>query len=123
MMPPLEAQGSTSSNVTTFLDSYDIGKIPGIGFKLAQKLREHYLQRPAAIDEGLVYGGTKEAVTVEAFRTHPGVSAESLEKLLAGPGFAHGIGHKIWSLVSTAFFRSIGSCAVVTTPSNELVYT
>lgn len=103
MMPPLDAN---PSNVTTFLDSHDVGKIPGIGFKLAQKLREHYLQRPAAIDEGLVYGGTKEAVTVAEFRRHPGVSAESLEQLLAGPGFAHGIGRKIWSLVSTVARRS-----------------
>lgn len=106
-MPPLISRDGRPSNVTTFLDSHDIGKIPGIGFKISQKLRDHYLQRPAAIDEGLVYGGTKDIVTIAAFRAQPNINAVTLEKLLAGPGFAHGIGHKVWSLVSTVLPRFV----------------
>jgi DNA polymerase iota len=83
----------------TFIGDHEIGKVPGIGFKLAQKLREFILNRPAEIDTGLVYGGTKENVTVEVVRQCPEVNPEMLEKLLAGPGSQHGIGQKIWSLL------------------------
>ncbi|CAK1356254.1 unnamed protein product [Cercospora beticola] len=99
LMPPYLTQDGESGNVTTFIDNHDIGKIPGIGFKLSQKLREFCLQRPAAIDEGLVYGETKERVTVADVRKHPDVSPEMLEKLLSGPGSAHGIGQKIYDLL------------------------
>ncbi|PPJ56332.1 hypothetical protein CBER1_00687 [Cercospora berteroae] len=99
LMPPYWIQDSETGNVTTFIDNHDIGKIPGIGFKLSQKLREFCLQRPAAIDEGLVYGGTKERVTVADIRKRPDTNPEMLEKLLAGPGSAHGIGQKIFDLL------------------------
>jgi DNA polymerase iota len=82
-----------------FIGNHEIGKVPGIGFKLAQKLREFILNRPAEIDTGLVYGGTKENVTVELVRQCPEVNPEMLEKLLAGPGSQHGIGQKIWCLL------------------------
>jgi len=32
-------EGKTESNVTQFIDSHEIGKIPGIGFKMAQRSR------------------------------------------------------------------------------------
>lgn len=99
IMPPYVANGDQPSNVTTFIDSHDIGKIPGLGFKLAQKLREVVLQRPAEFEFGLVYGGTKERVTVHDVRTLPDVNAEMLENLLRGPGSPHGIGYKVWCLL------------------------
>ncbi|EKG21709.1 DNA-repair protein [Macrophomina phaseolina MS6] len=82
-----------------FIDAHDIGKIPGIGFKLAQKLRASVLQRPAAFSDGLVDGGTEEAVTAGDVRKHVGVSAESLERTLGGPGSPHGIGARVWGLL------------------------
>ena len=91
--------GPDGRNCLTFIGDHEIGKVPGIGFKLAQKLREFILNRPAEIDTGLVYGGTKENVTVEVVRQCPEVNPEMLEKLLAGPGSQHGIGKKIWSLL------------------------
>ncbi|KAL1305203.1 hypothetical protein AAFC00_002122 [Neodothiora populina] len=99
MVPPYESIGGTDSNVTTFIDGHEIGKIPGIGFKLAQKLRAKALDRPADFDKGLVYGGTLEKVTVRDVRLHPDSSPESLEKLLGGPGSVHGIGLKVWQLL------------------------
>lgn len=97
LMPDLE--GAIDSNAMKFIGDHELGKIPGIGFKLAQKLREFVLNRPAEVDEGLVYGGTKEHVTVEMAREYPEVNPEMLEKLLAGPGSQHGIGQKIWCLL------------------------
>ncbi|KKY16904.1 putative dna polymerase [Diplodia seriata] len=57
LLPPYD------TNATNFIDDHDIGKIPGIGFKLAQKLRGFVLQRAAAFSDGLLYGGTQEQVT------------------------------------------------------------
>lgn len=99
IMPPYLPRPGLEDNVTTFISEYEIGKIPGIGFKLAQKLREMVLQRTAAFDAGLVYGATKEEVLVRDVRTHPETSPESLENLLGGPGSPHGIGLKIWQLL------------------------
>lgn len=97
LMPDVgEAIGS---NAMTFIGDHELGKIPGIGFKLAQKIREFVLNRPADFDHGLVYGGTKEHVTVEMARSCPEINPEMLEQLLAGPGSQHGIGQKIWCLL------------------------
>ena len=98
LMPPLaEADGQTS-NVTTFMYEHEIGKVPGIGFKLAQKLREFVLQRPP--EQNAPYSGVvKEAVTVGAVRNHPEINSDKLEKLLGGPGSPRGIGYKVWCLM------------------------
>ncbi|KAK0828835.1 hypothetical protein LTR03_016404 [Friedmanniomyces endolithicus] len=101
-MPPLADSVESPGNAQTFLDEHEIGKIPGIGFKLSQKLRDFILERPAAFDTGLVYGGTKEHVTVADVRGNPKVSPETLEKLLGGPGSPHGIGYKVWCLLHGA---------------------
>ncbi|KAF2724073.1 DNA/RNA polymerase [Polychaeton citri CBS 116435] len=99
LMPPLTADDDGHSNVLSFMDSHDIGKVPGIGFKSAQKLREHYLKRPADFEHGLIYGGTKEKVSVADIRTDETTSPDSLESVLGGPGSPHGIGSKVWFLI------------------------
>ncbi|RMZ03826.1 hypothetical protein D0862_05505 [Hortaea werneckii] len=99
LMPPLATSEDGISNSQAFMDGHEIGKVPGIGFKLAQKLREFVLQRPADFEAGLVYGGTKESVRVSDVRNHPEINPERLEKLLGGPGSPHGIGYKIWCLL------------------------
>lgn len=99
MMPPYESVGQLDSNVTQFLDDHDIGKIPGVGFKLAHKIRSHVLGRAPSFDRGLIYGGTKEPVTVRDVRSHPGMGPELLEAILGGPGSQKGIGGKVWELI------------------------
>lgn len=98
LMPSIGDAEAQLSNVSTFMDSHEIGKVPGIGFKLAQKLREFILQRQAVFDFEN-YGGTKERVTVSDVRNHQEVDFEKLEKLLGGPGSPHGIGYKVWCLL------------------------
>ncbi|CAN9424207.1 unnamed protein product [Alternaria alternata] len=100
--------GVDVDNVTTFIDDHEVGQIPGIGFKLAQKLRAHVLQRPADFDAGLVYGGTKESVLVRDVRTFPGMGPESLERLLGGPGVPHGTGSRIWGLLNGCDDKQVG---------------
>ena len=91
--------GTIGGNAMSFVGDHELGKIPGIGFKLAQKIREFVLNRPAEIDHGLVYGGTKEHVTVATARECSEMNPEMLEKLLTGPGSQHGIGQRIWCLL------------------------
>ena len=101
LVPPYVSRpdGAVTSNVNLFLDSHDIGKIPGIGFKTAQRVRHHILERPAAFDSGLVYGGTKESVSVGDVRLHDGLNPDVLERLLAGSGVPRGLGEKVWALI------------------------
>ena len=81
-----------------FMVCHEIGKIPGIGFKLSQKLRAHVLGREAKYHDGLVYG-TGENVTVSDVRCFPGMTSQVLDQILQGPGSSKGIGGKIWGLL------------------------
>lgn len=99
LVPPYDTGPDSESNVVTFMDAHDIGKIPGIGFRLSQKIRAHILGRQPAFEDGLIYGGTKEGVLVHRVRTFPDIGPEMLEGILSGPGSQKGIGGKIWSLI------------------------
>ena len=99
LAPPYSSENGLPSNVTNFVDSHEIGRIPGIGFKMAHKLREHYLQHPIIVEgvQEMVY--TKEKVTVQQLRTMQEMGPALLEKLLGGPGWPAGIGQKTWALM------------------------
>lgn len=99
LLPPYDTDVTGRSNILNFVDGHDIGKIPGIGFKMAQKLREHVLGRAANYDFGLVYGGTRENVTAGMVRNSPGMCPSLLERLIGGPGTPSGIGGKIFALL------------------------
>lgn len=107
LLPPYASEDG-SDHVTSFIDGHEVGKVPGIGFKSAQKIRAHILQRPAQFDDGLVYGGTKENVLVGDVRRHSGVGSEVLEQILGGPGTPHGIGAKIWGLLNGCDDSEVG---------------
>ena len=101
LVPPYTTSADhEQANVTRFIDSHDIGKIPGIGFKLAQKIRGHVLGRTADFDRGLVYGATKEAVTVRDVRLSPGMGPETLDHILAGAGAPRDVGLRVWGLLN-----------------------
>ncbi|EMD64316.1 hypothetical protein COCSADRAFT_199706 [Bipolaris sorokiniana ND90Pr] len=102
LVPPYVSDGDskTLDNVTRFLDAHEVGKVPGIGFKTAQKLRAHVLQRPASFDTGLVYGATQEHVSVRDVRMYPAMGPEMLDRLLHGPGVPQGTGARIWGLLN-----------------------
>ncbi|KAK7183886.1 impB/mucB/samB family protein [Paraphaeosphaeria sporulosa] len=98
LFPPYNSEDG-QDNVTSFIDSHEVGKIPGIGFKTALNLRALVLQRPAKFDQGLVYGGTKEKVLVGDVRKVPDIGPEALEQILGGTGAPHGIGAKVYGLL------------------------
>lgn len=89
LLPPYSiAEDGTESNVTQFLDSHEIRKIPGIGSRLAQKLRIRVTGESMG-----------EQVTVRDVRLYPGMGPSMLEKTLGGPGAARGIGMRIWGIL------------------------
>ncbi|KAF2865363.1 hypothetical protein BDV95DRAFT_531382 [Massariosphaeria phaeospora] len=112
LLPPYSSEEDLD-NVTSFMDGHEVGKIPGIGFKIANKLRAHVLQRPAEFDTALVYGGTKEDLLVADARRHPGMGPDMLEQLLSGPGTPHGIGPKIWGLLNGCDDAEVGQAREV----------
>lgn len=96
----LAIDGQSKDNVRTFLDGHDIGKIPGIGFKMARRIRNHVLSKPLEFDDGRDWTGNREAVTVHDVRLFPGMGPETLEQILGGPGAERGIGGKAWALIN-----------------------
>ena len=100
LVPPYTSTEDGVSNATKFIDDHDIGKIPGIGFRTAQKLRNHVLGRPAAFNAGLVYGATQENVKVRDVRMQNDMSPRLLDRLLAGSGAPRDLGEKVWGLIN-----------------------
>ena len=100
LVPPYVASGDGVSHVHDFIDEHDIGKLPGIGFKIAQKIRQYVLGRPAAFDAGLVYGGSKENVKVRDVRLLEGMGTKLLDRILQGPGTPKDLPEKVWGLIN-----------------------
>jgi DNA polymerase iota len=116
LLPPyVPVDDQENDNVTSFMDDHELSKIPGIGFKIAQKIRGHVLQRSAEIDTGLVYGGTKENVRVGDVREYPGMGPEILERLLGGSGAPQGIGLRVWDLLNGCDGMEVGQAREVPT--------
>jgi DNA polymerase iota len=98
LLPPYVAHGDErSSNVTLFMDELEVGRIPGIGFKTASKLREYVLQRPPEFDGWQLH--ENDAIRVRDVKAIHGVNAAALDRVLAGPGAPHGIGSYVWNLL------------------------
>jgi DNA polymerase iota len=99
IIPICGATSSDEGSIIDFMDSHDIGKVPGIGFKLARKIRARVLGKIPNFDEVFTYGGATECVSVRDVRLFPGMGPEMLEDILSGPGSQKGIGGKIWALI------------------------
>lgn len=96
LVPPYKPDARDGkSNVVDFIDSHDIGKIPGIGFKIAQKIRDHVLRRPAAFNDGLAFNDVK----VRDVRISEGMGPDLLGRLLAGSGVPKDLGDRVWGLI------------------------
>ena len=108
LVPPYNLNVCGQSHVKDFIDAHDIGQIPGIGFKGAQKIRNYVLGRPAAFNTGLVYGGTKENIRVKDVRVFDGMGPKLLQKILDGPGVPKDLPDKIWSLVNGVDNSEVG---------------
>ncbi|KAL9128650.1 MAG: hypothetical protein Q9217_002710 [Psora testacea] len=108
LVPPYHTTIDGHSNVNGFIDAHEIGEIPGIGFKMAQKIRHHVLGRPAHFDTGLVYGGPKEIVKVKHVRLLDGVGPMILRQILDGPGVPKDLPEKVWGLINGVDNAEVG---------------
>ncbi|KAL9618988.1 MAG: hypothetical protein Q9160_006382 [Pyrenula sp. 1 TL-2023] len=113
LVPPYQPGVLEDSNVISFMDGHDIGKVPGIGFKLSQKIRAHLLGRQPAFQQGLVYGGTKEKVSVRDVRLSAGMGPNLLQEVLGGPGSEKGIGGRVWGLLNGVDGSEVGKAKSV----------
>jgi DNA polymerase iota len=93
LLPSRSTRGPTAmaASIHALLDPLDIGALPGIGHATAAKLRSHLRSLPSTA--GL------ERVTVAHVRACSSLTASALERLLAGPGAARGIGRRVHGLV------------------------
>lgn len=82
LLPGFEAQ---------FLGEHEIGKIPGIGCKTAQKIRDIVLGNPPDPTKDFEYGEVLEEVTANAARAC--LTSNELETLVGGGA---GLGQRMW---------------------------
>lgn len=96
LLPPYTVLGEEDfeSNVTRFLDSHEIQKIPGIGSKAAHKLSTYLLgSRLGSVCDD------HPRVTVRDLRLFPGMGPALLDKIIGGPGSSKDIGTRTWALI------------------------
>ncbi|KAJ5478173.1 hypothetical protein N7530_003682 [Penicillium desertorum] len=89
LLPPYTATENNTSNVFQFLDDHEIRKIPGIGSRIAQKLKSHITGQE----------NVDEKITVKDVRQFPGMGPPLLDRILGGPGSVKGIGMRMWSIL------------------------
>ncbi|CAI7599035.1 unnamed protein product [Penicillium viridicatum] len=89
LLPPYTATKDNTSNVSKFLDDHEIRKIPGIGSRIAQKLKSHVTGQESV----------DEKITVKDVRQSPGMGPLLLDRILGGPGSVKGIGMRMWSIL------------------------
>lgn len=101
LIPPYSVDADDdgcTSNVTKLMDSHELGKVPGIGFKTAQRLRTHVLGREPTF-QPYVERSQEDQVTVRDVRLFPGMGPAMLATILGGPGASKDVGVRVWGLL------------------------
>lgn len=114
LVPPYTDNNGHESNVTRFLDNHDIGQIPGIGYKIAQRLRPHVLGRETASGHYEVLHES-DRVSVGAVRSFPKMGPLLLDDILRGGVWPNDIGSKVWRLLNGIDDAKVASAAVTPT--------
>jgi DNA polymerase iota len=81
--------------VSAFMDSHALRRVPGIGFKMACMIESRVTSK-AILDDSHTF---ESNVTVGEARASNKISPSALEALLAGPGAEKGVGARIWGLL------------------------
>ncbi|GBF61859.1 DNA polymerase iota [Trichophyton mentagrophytes] len=115
LIPPFLDDADQSDNyITQFMDDHEIGKVPGIGFKIASRVRAAVLGRENDLE---LYRELREhdKVTVGAVRTFPGMGPLMLDKILLSGGWPKDIGNKIWELINGVDHSEVAAARMVPT--------
>ena len=116
LMPPYNFEyGQEHSNVSRFLDEHEIGKIPGIGFKISHKIREIVLGRESNFHGGFVPDVSGDGVLVRDLRLNPELTLGNLQKLIGGPGWPKDIGQKVYELINGVDDSEVAEAKLVPT--------
>lgn len=101
LTPPYSSNAGADeiSNVNRFIDDHEVGKIPGIGFKSAQKIRSYILHREATF-EPYTERNEKDQVKVRDVRLSPTMGPPKLLDLLGGHGTTRDVGTRTWGLLN-----------------------
>lgn len=101
LIPPYthSPDNADPSNVTHFIDGHEVGKIPGIGFKSAHKLRTYFLRREPT-SQPYTERDSNDQVKVRDLRLSPGMGAPKLLDILGGTGMPKDIGIRVWELLN-----------------------
>lgn len=83
------------ADVSSFMGTYGLRQVPGIGCKITYTLESHILGREANKDT-YTQGS---AVSVGEALNFPTMSPQLLDKLLGGPGSQKGTADKVWALL------------------------
>ncbi|EEQ33586.1 conserved hypothetical protein [Microsporum canis CBS 113480] len=115
LIPPYLHDADQSDNyITQFMDGHEIGKVPGIGFKIASRIRAAVLGRENDLE---LYGELREddKVTVSTVRTFPGMAPSMLDRILSGGGWPRDIGAKISELIHGVDCSEVATARMVPT--------
>lgn len=102
LLPPYENHNGQDCNVTRFLDPFEIQKVPGIGSRIAQRIRTRIQDREQAIVEipEKQAANDSDALSVGDVRLFPGMCPAFLQEVFYGGGWPKDIGIKIWGLLN-----------------------
>ncbi|KAI1449503.1 DNA/RNA polymerase [Annulohypoxylon stygium] len=89
--------GLHEDDIQDFMDGHKLRQIPGIGSRIAQLIQDHVLSTKTEVDPHSMDNGS--GVTVRDVRLHPGMSADTLERILDRPGAERGSGEKVWNFL------------------------
>ncbi|KAI0900454.1 DNA/RNA polymerase [Annulohypoxylon nitens] len=89
--------GLHEDDIQDFMDGHKLRQIPGIGSRIAQLIQDHVLSTKTEVDPHSMDNGS--GVTVREVRLHPGMSADTLERILDRPGAERGSGEKVWNFL------------------------
>ena len=116
LMPPYNFEyGQEHSSVSRFLDQHEVGKIPGIGFKISHKLREMMLGRQSNFQWGFAPDVSGDGVLVRDLRLNPELTSGNLQKLIGGPGWPKDIGQKVHELINGVDDSEVAEAKLVPT--------
>ncbi|KAI0020397.1 DNA/RNA polymerase [Xylariomycetidae sp. FL0641] len=85
--------------VQAFMDAHKLREVPGIGWRTTQLIKGHVQSTNTGPEQPSADPGDATALTVRDVRLHPGLAAETLERILARPGAERGSGARVWALL------------------------
>lgn len=86
----------SEDTVTAFMDQHKLRQVPGLGFKMVQRIESHITQQQ---NQDMDITQFDSVLHVGEVKNHPDITPAFLETLLAGPGAEKGCGARIWALL------------------------